>query len=389
MSTRLNHAAFARHLRWSFAAVWGALGGYTSLLGAVIPVTDASVRSGLSPYNWVCREDSLSSTICGASLALGFKGTRQVTLQVDTAGITTPVPTRYPILAWSVNGGTVQTHQLAPKETSVLLASGVQDPVIDLYIQGMSPFEDRWSGDIPPNSVKITGFSADEGGAATTVALPDKVWLNIGDSIMSGDGAAYAEGQGRPPNDAWAASDDGRASYGYLLAQHYGYRESRIAYGGYNWRGGMAKVPDLSTLIDQRSATVSRLSGDVLSPAPAVALINLGENGRPADQDVITALQRLRSRVGQGTKVIVMIPLSGQGRAEITRAFHSYESAGKDDNVHLVDLGRIAFATADRQHPTAAGHQVIFRAALPALDAILNADQIRDRQREIPQQKKQ
>ena len=237
MSTRLNHAAFARHLRWSFAAVWCALCCHTNLLGAVIPVTDASVRSGLSPYNWVCQDDSLSSTICGASLTLGFKGTRQVTLQVDTAGITTPVPARYPIIAWSVNGGTFQTHQLAPKETSVLLASGVQDPVIDLYIKGMSPFEDRWSGDIPPNSVKITGFSVDEGGSATAVALPEKVWLNIGDSIMSGDGAAYAEGQGRPPNDVWAASDDGRASYGYLLAQHYGYREARIAYGGYNWRG--------------------------------------------------------------------------------------------------------------------------------------------------------
>ena len=93
--------------------------------------------------------------------------------------------------------------------------------------------------------------------------------------------------------------------------------------------GGMAKVPALSTLIDQRSASVSRLSGDVLSPAPAVVLINLGENGRPADQDVIAALEKLRSRVGKGTKIIVMIPLSGQGRAGDHAGFQQLQERGR------------------------------------------------------------
>lgn len=370
MSTQYVRLPLAAIVLWT-------LGACTGLFGAVVPVTDAGVLSGLSPYNWVCKEDSISSSVCGASLAVGFKGTRQVTLQVDTAGITTPVPARYPIIAWTVNGGPLQTQQLAPQETSVLLASAVPDPVIDLYIKGMSPFEDRWSGDIPPNAVKITGFTVDEGGSATAVPLPEKVWLNIGDSIMSGDGAAYAEGQGRPPSDLWAAADDGRASYGYLLAQHYGYREARMAYGGYNWRGGLAKIPALSTLIEQRTATVSRLSGEALSPVPAVVLINLGENGRPAEEHVITALQKLRSRVGKATRVIVMVPLSGQGRAEVTGAFHRYQTAAKDDHAHLIDLGRIPFATADRQHPTAAGHRDVFKAALSAFDAVLVAEQAR------------
>jgi len=48
----------------------------------------------------------------------------------------------------------------------------------------------------------------------------------------------------------------------------------------------MAGVPALTTLIDQRSAGVSRLTGEVLLPAPSVVLINLGENGVPADRDV-------------------------------------------------------------------------------------------------------
>jgi hypothetical protein len=115
---------------------------------------------------------------------------------------------------------------------------------------------------------------------------------------MSGDGAAYAQGQGRPKNDAWAASDDARASYGYLLAQHYGCREARIAYGGYNWAGGLAKAPALTTLIDQCSAGAGRLRGQFLTPPPAVVLINLGANGRPKDDDVIAALEKLRLRAG-------------------------------------------------------------------------------------------
>lgn len=343
------------------------------LAGGFIPVTDRAVMSGLSPYNWVCKEDYISSTVCGASLTLGFKKTRQVMLQVDMehAKAATPRASRYPIIAWSVNGGAVQTHQLAAGEKTVLLSSGVANPVVDLYIKGMSPFEHRYQGDVPGIAVKINGFLVDKGGTAKPVSLPGKVWLNIGDSIMSGDGAAYAANQGRPRDDLWAESDDGRACYGYLLARHYGYREARLAYGGYNWSGGLAGIPRLVTLIDQKTSTVKRMEGESLSPSPEVVLVNLGENGVPADKDVIEALGKLRSRVGQNTKIILMIPVSGRGRAEITRAFGSYKAAAKDARAYLVDLGPISFATCDQQHPVAAGHQTIYKAALPAFTAIV------------------
>ena len=341
------------------------------LSGAVISVTDRNVLGGLSPYNWVCRDTFISSTVNGASITLKFHGTRQVALQVDTDFMTPRAPARLPIIAWTVNGGVLQTHQLAAKETSVLLSSNVTDAVVDLFIRGMSPFEDRYTGDVTDNAVKITGFIVDKGGTALPAPLPGKVWLNIGDSIMSGDGAAYAQGQGRPPDDAWAASDDGRASYGYLLARHYGYREARIAYGGYNWGGGMANVPALSRLIAQTTSTASRLRGESLSPVPAVVLINLGENGAPAEPAVTQALLALRCRAGAATKILVMIPVSGRGRAKISKAFQSYKSAAKDNNVYLVDAGRIDFATCDGQHPTAAGHAAIFKAALPIVDAIV------------------
>ena len=353
------------------AATFCALLACGNLFGVVIPVTDANLRNGLSPYNWVCKDDSVSSSVNGASLSLQLKGTRQAALQVAADNLTTKVASRFPIIAWSVNGGAAQTHQVAANERSIMLSAGVADPRIEVYIKGMSPFENRFTGDVPANALKITGLAVDAGGLTMPAKLPGKLWLNIGDSIMSGDGAAYAAGQGRPPDDAWAASEDGRASYGYLLARHYGYREARIAYGGYDWGGGMANVPPLTTLIDMRTSTVSRLQGEKLSPPPDVVLINLGENGAPADSAVTQALVKLRSRVSPATKILVTIPVSGRARGEITRAFNSYKDSAKDAHAYLVDFGKVTFATCDGQHPTAAGHEAICKAALPVLDPIL------------------
>ena len=339
---------------------------------AVIPVTDTNLLAGLSPYNWVCRSAFIGSTVNGASLRLRCGGTRSVDLQVSSSHLATTVPGRFPILAWSVNSGMIQTHQLAAGETSIRLSSGVADPLIDLYIKGFSPFEDRFSGEVPPNSVKITGLVLDAGGTLLPPQISSRIWLNFGDSILSGDGAAYAAGQGRPRDDLWAASDDGRASYGFLLAQHYGFSESRIAYGGYDWGGGMAGVPSLETLIDQTTATVSRLHDGHLSPSPEVILINLGENGAPGEASVIAALTRLRSRVKADAKILVIIPVSGRARAEIQKAFTQYQTTSQDHAAYLIDLGPVTFATCDGQHPTATGHQSIFQAALPRLDPILH-----------------
>lgn len=342
-----------------------------SSLGAIVSVTDSNVLNGLTPYNWVAKNDFISSAVGGASLKLGFNDTKQVALQLDNSHLVSLPASRYPIICWSVNGGSIQTRQLAKAETAVLLAASSTNPVIDLYIKGMSPFEDRYTGDLPLNSVKITGFVIDPGGSTVAVPHPGKVWLNIGDSILSGDAAGYAAGQGRPPMDHWAASDDARASYGYLLARRYGYQEARLAFGGYNWAGGLAHVPALATLIDQKTSTINRLQGGLLNPVPDVVLINLGENGKPALPSVTRALRKLRSRVALKTKIIVIVPVAGTARTQVAKAFNSYAKASKDTNAFLVDLGSISYATADGQHPTAAGHQTIFRAALPALNAII------------------
>lgn len=77
----------------------------------------------------------------------------------------------------------------------------------------MSPFEDRFTGDVPLNRVTITGFTVEQSCSGIAAPPTKPLWLNIGDFILSGDAAAYALNQGRPPNDLWAGSDDARASY--------------------------------------------------------------------------------------------------------------------------------------------------------------------------------
>jgi hypothetical protein len=335
-----------------------------------IAANDPQVTAGLSPLNWIRTSDAVHSSVCGASFKFAFLDTRRVVLNVDTQLHSYPSPTRFPILAWTINNGTVQTHQLTAGETAVTLSDSVANPVIDLYIKGLSPFEDRFHGDVPANAVSLTGFTVDPK-CRLTVPPATPVWLNLGDSILSGDAAAYDSKQGRPPDDGWAASDDARASYGYLLAKHYGYRESRLAFGGYAWAGGGGNNPQAADLVDQITSTTSRLTDGKLVPCPKVVLVNLGENGAPQPEHVIAALTRLRERCLPDTRIIVMIPVSGRARAEVTAAVESYLQSSKDPHAHLIDLGTVRFKTADGQHPTADGHQSIYEAALPHLDKLV------------------
>ncbi len=344
----------------------------------IISAIDPQVLSGLSPLNWIHTTNAVHSSVCGASLKLAFVDTKRVDINVDTARFHYSNPGRYPIVAWTVNNGPIQTHQLVAGETSITLSDSVANPFIDFYIKGLSPIEDRFTGDVPPNALTITGFLIDPNGKILAAPKPNPLWLNIGDSILSGDGAALAAKQGRPTNDLWAASDDARASYGYLLSQHYGYRESRLAFGGYAWAGGMAKNPQVADLIDQLTSTTSRLTGDKLVPCPEVVLINLGENRASNAEHIIAALGKLRLRTNAETKIIVMIPISGKARDEITRAVATYLQTSKDAHTHLLDLGSITFDTCDGQHPTVAGHQIIFSAALPHLN-LLNISAPRSR----------
>ena len=337
----------------------------------VITVSDPNLLAGLSPLNWIHTKDGIHSSIGGASMNLHFKGTKNVTLRVDTSAIRVAKPSRFPLIAWSVNGGPIVTHQLAVDEKLISIAKNTQDPTIEIYIKGISPFENRFQGDVPVNAITILGITIDSGGSIATNKEQKKLWWNIGDSILSGDAAVYAKDQGRPPDDLWAASNDARASYGYLLAKHFGYRESRLAFGGYAWTGGGGGNPNLTNLIDQLTSTTSRLLDGKLQPSPDVVLINLGENARPPAEQVITAMEKIRLRCQSTTKIIVMIPVSGRARTEITAAVMSYQEKSKDQLSYLVDLGKIDFETADGQHPTAAGHQTIYNIALAHLQKIL------------------
>lgn len=360
-------------LQWldsrGFLAVKSIGSGKSARGERVIPAMGPEVLRGFSPLNWIRTKDAVHTTVCGASWKGAFPGAHRVTLNVDTSRMTYSSPDRFPILGWSVNGGPVLTHQLAAGESRILLCEKVRNPVIDLFIKGMSPFEDRFTGEVPPNSVTITGFTVPDSCKGVSVSASKPLWLNIGDSILSGDAAGYALNQGRPADDRWAASDDARASYGHLLARHFGHQESRLAFGGYAWTGGLGNNPPLSALVDRITSTTSRVSGDPerFSPVPRVVLVNLGENGVPPEESVTAALTKLRQRCAADTRILVAIPVSGRGRAEISAAVGNHVRSSRDKHMHLIDAGPLRFDTADGQHPTAAGHRTIYQALVPLL----------------------
>lgn len=340
----------------------------------MIPVSDPNLLEGLSPLNWIRTKDGIHSSVGGASINVQFEGTKNVALRVDSSAIRVAKASRFPVIAWSVNGGPVVTHQLSAEEASISIAKNTEDPKIEIFLKGFSPFEDRFHGDVPVNAVTIRGFSVDAGGSIAVAKAVPKIWWNIGDSILSGDAAAYAKDQGRPPDDLWAASNDAHSSYGFLLAKHFGYRESRLAFGGYAWTGGGGNNPSVSNLIDQLTSTTTRLTEGKLQPSPDVVLINLGENARPPADQVISALEKIRLRCQASTKLIVMIPISGRARNEVTMAVKAYHEKSNDKLCYLVDLGQIDFETVDGQHPTAAGHRTVYEMALPQFQKILSEE---------------
>jgi lysophospholipase L1-like esterase len=99
-----------------------------------------------------------------------------------------------------------------------------------------------------------------------------------------------------------------------------------------------------------------------------VVLVNLGENGVPPEEAVTAALTKLRQRCAADTRILVTIPVSGRGRAEITAAVGNHVRSSRDTHIHLIDAGELRFDTADGQHPTAAGHRAIFQALVPLVE---------------------
>lgn len=93
----------------------------------IIPATDPRVLAGLSPLNWVRAADAIHSPVCGAYFKLAFIDTKYVQLNVDTNRLHYPSPNRLPIVAWTVNNGPVQTHQLKAGEDSIGLFSSLVD----------------------------------------------------------------------------------------------------------------------------------------------------------------------------------------------------------------------------------------------------------------------
>lgn len=115
--------AFGRVAGAGLAAFLSAASATAAVIGAGDPV----VREASAPHVWVHAADGAGTSLCGAWIRLRFIGTRRVALVVDTAHMKLPSAARYPILAWTVDGGPEHTHRLAAGETSVTLVADAAD----------------------------------------------------------------------------------------------------------------------------------------------------------------------------------------------------------------------------------------------------------------------
>lgn len=309
---------------------------YTATAGAVsVLVTDANWK--WSPYSWATVSTSKVAVNGGAYCKLGFTGT-SISVGIDVSSLVSGgvTSTWYPYIRYSVDNGALTDVQLTPS-TNALSVSGLSagSHTIEIWYQagfwenigGTAP--DRWT--TPVYCLKLTGATIDAG--ASTVA---PTWLSnsmiwFGDSISEGIRANNSTTQ--PANQS---AYDSAPAY---VAQALGCELGNVGFGGQNYAAGFNSIPAMSSAYTYVFSGQSRLTGGVLSPAPQYVCIWQGANGNPAQADVQTAITNMRV-IAPSAWIVVIVPVGGTGRANITAAVAAYQAATPSDaKVALVDLG--------------------------------------------------
>lgn len=309
---------------------------YTATAGAVsVATSDANWK--FSPYNWADSAGSKVAVNGGAYFKLGFTGT-SISVGLDVGSLVSGGVASgwYPYLRYSVDNGALTDIQLT-SASNALAVSGLSagSHTIEVWYQagfwenigGTAP--DRWT--TPVYCIKITGATLDAG--ASTVA---PTWLSnsmiwFGDSISEGIRANNSTTQ--PANQS---AYDSAPAY---VAQALGCELGNVGFGGQNYAAGFNSIPAMSSAYTYVFAGQSRLTGGVLSPAPQYVCIWQGANGNPAQADVQTAITNMRT-IAPAAWIVVIVPVGGVGRTNITAAVAAYQAATPSDTkVALVDLG--------------------------------------------------
>lgn len=335
---------------------------------ATVAVNNASLLAGLSPANWEISGSSYLRTIYpGAYFKVGFTGT-SLSMTVDMAAMvsaSTP-PTRYPQIAWSIDGGPMQYRQLESRFSTYSLAGGLADAThsIKLAMFSSDAYTARWIG---TSALKITSLSVVSGKALTNATLLSGQVLFFGDSITEG---AWSLGSSADLSK-YSLYENGLSAYSDLIGTYLNREVGKCALGGQSWNSVFnSDIPSLVNGYNLVLSGVSRTFG-----TPDYVFVNMGTNGGPSDAtQVQTFITNLRAAVGAACKIRMIVPFSQAAVATITAGYNAYVAAvPSDTKVALIDLGTsganiVAAHTYDGTHPDITGHQLLAAAIEPLIN---------------------
>lgn len=339
-------------------------------MSTTIAINDASLLGGLSRYNWYRNgSTSLTSVNPGAYLKFNFTGTSlAVVVDMTAVNATGTGAGAYPVIAYTVDGVRA-TRQLLSTDTSITLATGLADTThtfrLDFIGTDESGNTDRWT--TPSMALVITSFTVDTGKAVTQATLRNGGWMLVyGDSIT--EGAVTLGAANNPPY--YAQVEDATTGWQQIVADHLNVEYGNCAFAGQQWSStGASNVPGLATSYNLLFSGQSR----TFSPAPNLALINMGTNGSVTAGTVTTFLGNLRTAVGAGCQITLVIPFGQLNVTAITDGFDDYVTANPTDlRVNLIDLGSagssiVSAHSYDTVHPDATGQALLAAAVIPSL----------------------
>lgn len=344
-----------------------------------IAANNAALLAGLSPYNWQTNGATSVKTVnIGAYLTLNFTGT-SVGITVDTTALVSNGYDSkiYPVMRWTIDGTIRGSRQLLSSDTGVVsLASGLADTTHTLRLEVIGIDQDgtadRWtSGHV---GFVLTSLRLDTSRTVTqSRRAPGGNMIIFGDSISEGAVVLAA----KTGANSYAQIADGSLGYQHRLAVLNDMEHGNCSFAGGGWTNGVGNYPGLATGYASIFNGVTR----VFSPAPDIAIVNMGTNGTVVAGTITTFLTNLRAAVGPTCRIHVMIPFGQLQVSAITNGFNTYRTnVPADLNVVLIDLGSagstiVSGNSFDTVHPNTLGQDMLYVATAPFVRRATTAGQ--------------
>jgi lysophospholipase L1-like esterase len=301
-----------------------------------IPVTDPNWF--FSPSNWYVSGAAFAETQnTGAYFKIGFTGT-SVALQVDVSTLVGPAA-QWPLIRYQIDQNALQDIRLKQQDAILPLNSQALAPgphSLTVWFVAANLHIDRWQ--IPSEVVRITGLLIDAGGSTSPPALRPVRMMFFGDSITAGVAT-------ESPSSNSLIGDDGTHSYAYACAAGLNAELGVVGFPGQGWTvsflADSTNVPPFPETWNQQFAGQPRS----FLPRPDYVVVMLGGGDFLAAADpgnipnAVTAWLVVARETLASSKIFVVVEFDGYERDAVTAGFNAYQSASRDPNAFLIDLG--------------------------------------------------